>query len=69
MQRIRIGASKPYIQLTKKQLITQCSNVPNRQLLSQVEIDEVQQHCCSEGEPGGQVSGEIPSPNMKPGRH
>ncbi|KAL7398579.1 hypothetical protein ABVT39_011795 [Epinephelus coioides] len=45
----------PTSTLTKKQLLTQCSNIHKRQLLSQLEIDEVQQTCYGKGEPGQQV--------------
>ena len=53
----------PQSRQTKKQLLAQCSNIRNRKLLSQLEIDEILQQCYGKGEPGRQVSGGIsPSP-------
>ncbi|KAL7399053.1 hypothetical protein ABVT39_019188 [Epinephelus coioides] len=45
----------PTSRITKKPVLAQCSNIHKRQLLSQLEIDEVQQTCYSKGEPGRQV--------------
>lgn len=44
----------PTFKLMKKQLVTQHSNVHNHQLLSQLEINQVQQQCYGKEEPGQQ---------------
>ncbi|KAK7930440.1 hypothetical protein WMY93_006835 [Mugilogobius chulae] len=53
----------PHSRLTAKQLVAQCSNIHKRQLLSHLEIEEVQHKykCYGKGEPGRQVRGEISS--------
>jgi len=55
----------PTSNLSKKQLMTQCSNVIKWNLLSQLVIDEVQQRCNGNGEPGRQVRGHT-SPSSPP---
>ncbi|XP_055361305.1 uncharacterized protein LOC129603548 [Betta splendens] len=55
----------PHSRLTAKQLVAQCSNIHKRQLLSQLEIDEIQHKCYGKGEPGRQVRGEV-SPSPQP---
>ncbi len=40
-----------------KQLVAQCSNIHKWQLLSQLEIDEVQHKCSGKGELGRKVRG------------
>ena len=47
----------PTSKLTKKKLLTQCSNVWKRNQRSELEIDEVQQGCYGIGEPGRKVRG------------
>lgn len=56
----------PQSRLTKKQLLAQCSNIRNRNLLSQLEINEIQQRCYGKGERGRQVSGEMSSSSPQP---
>ena len=48
----------PQSKLTAKQLVAQCSNIHKRQLLSKLEIDEVQHERCGEGAPVCEVRGE-----------
>lgn len=58
----------PQSKLTAKQLVAQCSNIHKRQLLSQLEIDEVQHKCHGKGEPVCQVRGELtPTPQPEIG--
>ncbi|TWW74420.1 hypothetical protein D4764_14G0004230 [Takifugu flavidus] len=67
----------PTSSLTKKRLLTQCSNIRNKRLLSQLEIDEARRCASStvqisygKGEPGRQVSVGVissSSPNIEIG--
>lgn len=56
----------PQSKLTAKQLVAQCSNIHKRQLLSQLEIDEVQHKCCGKGEPENSKVREEPTSTPEP---
>ena len=51
----------PASSLTSKQLVVQCSDIHNKELLSQLGIAQVQ-HTCPEREPEQQVRGDMSSP-------
>lgn len=56
-----VGQMNSSSRLTFKTLVAQCSNIFKKQLLLQLEIDEIQHKCYSKGESGYQVRREISS--------
>lgn len=56
-----VGPMNSSSRLTFKTLVAQCSNIFKKQLLLQLEIDEIQHKCYSKGESGYQVRRAISS--------
>lgn len=57
----------PSSNLTKKQLVAQCSNNHKQQLQPHLETEETQHKCYVKGEPGCKVKGDISSSALEVG--